>query len=70
MSEAQKKAAETMRKRYGKDYHSKIAVKATAKWEENGRKPRGFAAMKLKDPERLKELSVKANKASLEKRKK
>lgn len=38
------KAAKTTKEQYGDDFYRKIALKANAAWEKNGRKPRGFAA--------------------------
>ena len=38
------KAAETNKKRHGKDFYKKIGALSNAAWEKNGRKPRGFAA--------------------------
>lgn len=55
-SEGAKKAAQTTKERHGADFYARNARLAQKKWEENGKKPRGFAAM---SPERLKEISRK-----------
>jgi hypothetical protein len=44
--EGGKAAARTNKRKYGDDYYRKIALKAQEAWDENGRKPRGFAANK------------------------
>lgn len=56
-----KHAAETNKKRHGKDFYVKMALKSQKAWEENGRKPRGFAAM---SPEKHNIASVKGGKIS------
>jgi len=48
-----KKAAQTNKEKYGKEFYANIALKAQESWEKNGRKPRGFAVAStypLSDP--------------------
>lgn len=40
------RAAETIKKKYGKGFYREIGKKSLASWERNGRKPKGFAANK------------------------
>ncbi len=54
-SEQAAKAVETTRRKHGKDFFKKIAPLAQKAWEENGRKPRGFAA----NPELARKASLK-----------
>lgn len=60
MDKSRKQAVETTKQRHGDDFHSRIAREANKAWDANGRKPRGFAAMKLNNPERLKRISLEA----------
>lgn len=39
------KAAKTNKAKYGDNFYRDIALKAQQAWRENGKKPRGFAAM-------------------------
>lgn len=39
-----KRAAQTIKERYGEDFYQRIAKLSNASWEKNGRMPRGFAA--------------------------
>lgn len=52
--EGGKKLAKVIIAKYGEDYYSKIG---TLGGSAPHTKPRGFAALKLKDPNRLKEIS-------------
>jgi hypothetical protein len=50
-----KKAAQTNKERYGKDFYKKISTKAHEAWVRNGRKPRGFEYMAIHDPDKVSE---------------
>ncbi len=39
-----KRAAQTIKERYGEGFYQRIAKLSNASWEKNGRMPRGFAA--------------------------
>lgn len=39
-----KRAAQTIKERYGEDFYQRIGKLSNASWEKNGRMPRGFAA--------------------------
>ena len=54
------KAAKTNKERHGEDFYRNIALKAQKAWEENGRKPRGFAA----NPELARRAGMKGGKTS------
>jgi hypothetical protein len=64
-SEGSKRAAATNKKKYGKDYYSKIAGLSTRGWREKGSKPRGFSVL---SPEKRREMALKAAAASKEAR--
>lgn len=66
--ESRKKIAKTTKERHGEDFYSRIAKNSQEAWEKNGKKPRGFAAMRLNDPERLAQLTSKGGKQSKIKR--
>lgn len=52
-----KTRARSLKDKYGEDYFVRLAAKAQKSWKENGRKPRGFAAM---SPEQRKAVQAKA----------
>ena len=39
-----KRAAQTIKERYGEDFYQRIGKLSNASWEKNGHMPRGFAA--------------------------
>ena len=54
--QGRRKAAQTLKKKYGEDYFRKLASKSADAWEKNGRKPKGTATM---DEKKRKEISRK-----------
>lgn len=60
-----KKAAETNKRKFGEDFYRDIAQDSQKAWIENGRKPRGLAAM---SPEKRQEISLRGVERKKEKR--
>lgn len=59
--ETAKKTAETNKRKYGESYYKDIQLLSVKKWKENGRKPRGLAAL---SPEKRREISSLGGKVS------
>lgn len=62
---AKRTTAVTTKRKHGDDFYKKNALLAQEAWKENGRKPRGFAAM---SPEKRIAAGKKGNAASKETR--